>query len=130
VRVFNDSNFTAQADNLVALSPWTALEICSDVTGVNDTWVCHAPESCNCEWDYTTSMLKLAPRGCSAMGSEARVALYAPTKLAPYVSLPATRGGTTGYYSGITVDGTSSWVETAVSGCEAVAHSVDCREID
>lgn len=50
------------------------------------------------------------------MGSDALVALYAPSTLAPYVSLPSTAGGSTGYYSPTLSDGTSSWVETAVAG--------------
>ncbi|KAK5169475.1 uncharacterized protein LTR77_005451 [Saxophila tyrrhenica] len=50
------------------------------------------------------------------MGKEARVALYAPSALAPYVSLPSTFGGTTLYYSGTTVSGTSTWVSTALKG--------------
>ncbi|KAK4898923.1 hypothetical protein LTR27_003654 [Elasticomyces elasticus] len=50
------------------------------------------------------------------MGTEARVALYAPTALAPWVSLPSTFGGTTSYYSGTTINGTSTWVQTAIAG--------------
>lgn len=61
-------------------------------------------------------MLVLEPRGCKAMGSEALVALYAPEKLAPYVSLPSTAGGSTGYYSPTVSDGSSTWVETAIPG--------------
>jgi hypothetical protein len=53
------------------------------------------------------------------MGSDALVALYAPSQLAPYVSLPSKAGGSTGYYSPtVNSDGTSSWVETAVAGCK------------
>ena len=101
-----------------ALSPWTALEYCSDLEGVNNTWSCHAPESCGCDWNATESLLVLAPRGCKAMGKDARVALYAPSALAPFVSLPATVGGSTGYYSPTIISNTSSWVSTAISGCK------------
>lgn len=52
------------------------------------------------------------------MGSDARVALYAPSKLAPYVSLPRSIGGSTAYFSTTTVNGSSTWVETAISGCQ------------
>ncbi|KAM0722248.1 hypothetical protein Q7P37_001689 [Cladosporium fusiforme] len=48
------------------------------------------------------------------MGSDARKALTAPTKLAPCVSLPKTYAGSTGYFSGTTVNGTSTWIETAI----------------
>ncbi|SMR56476.1 unnamed protein product [Zymoseptoria tritici ST99CH_3D1] len=98
-------------------SPWTALEYCNDVQDFSNAWVCHAPESCGCEWNPTPDMLVLTPRGCKDMGSDALVALYAPKQLAPYVSLPSKAGGSTGYYSPtIGTDGTSSWVETAVPG--------------
>ncbi|KAF2718772.1 hypothetical protein K431DRAFT_126324 [Polychaeton citri CBS 116435] len=108
------------------LSPWTALEYCKDLSGVNDTWICHAPESCGCDWgDPTYDLLKLAPRGCSAMGSDARVALYAPETLAPYVSLPASIGGSTGYYSPTVVNGTKTWFSTSVSGCKLTISHVD-----
>ena len=52
------------------------------------------------------------------MGSQARVALYAPVSLVPYVSLPSTYGGSTGYYMGTTISGTSTWINTAVNGCK------------
>lgn len=52
------------------------------------------------------------------MGSDALVALYAPKQLAPYVSLPSTVGGSTGWYSPTVSSGISTWVETAVPGCE------------
>ena len=100
----------------LALSPWTALEYCEDWS-VDDIWVCHAPESCGCEWNATDSLLILPPRGCKEMGSDARVALYAPSTLAPYVSLPFTVGGSTGYYSTTNISGTVTWISTAVSGC-------------
>lgn len=51
------------------------------------------------------------------MGSDALVAIYAPQQLAPYVSLPSTVGGSTGYYSPTVSSGTSTWAETAVPGC-------------
>jgi len=98
------------------LSPWTALEYCADLPDIADTWVCHAPESCGCEWNATYDLLVLQPIGCQAMGSNARVALYAPSTLAPYVSLPSTVGGSTGYYSPTIVSGTSTWLSTAVAG--------------
>lgn len=50
------------------------------------------------------------------MGSEAYVAISAPISLAPYVSLPSTYGGSTGYYSPTISDGTRSWISTAVPG--------------
>ena len=52
------------------------------------------------------------------MGSDARVALYAPSKLAPYVSLPSSIGGSTGYFSATKVGGSSTWIETVISGCQ------------
>ena len=105
-----------------ALSPWTALEYCEDWS-VDDIWVCHAPESCGCEWNATDDLLILAPRGCKEMGSDARVALYAPSTLAPYVSLPFTVGGSTGYYSTTNISGTVTWISTAVPGCESVLRN-------
>ena len=50
------------------------------------------------------------------MGSDAFVALYAPSALAPYISLPLTVGGSTGYYSPTVSAGSSTWVVTAVPG--------------
>ncbi|KAK5122510.1 hypothetical protein LTR85_004094 [Meristemomyces frigidus] len=50
------------------------------------------------------------------MGDDARVALYAPLQLAPYVSLPSSFGGQTSYYSGTTINGTSTWISTAIVG--------------
>ncbi|EGP86609.1 uncharacterized protein MYCGRDRAFT_109999 [Zymoseptoria tritici IPO323] len=91
--------------------------IAASILDFSNAWVCHAPESCGCEWNPTPDMLVLTPRGCKDMGSDALVALYAPKQLAPYVSLPSKAGGSTGYYSPtIGTDGTSSWVETAVPG--------------
>ena len=52
------------------------------------------------------------------MGSDARVALYAPSTLLAYVSLPSTYGGSTEYYSTTTVDVAMSVISTAISGCE------------
>jgi len=99
------------------LSPWTALEYCVDQPGeVNDTWVCHNPESCGCEWDSSPEMLILQPRGCKDMGSDAKVALYAPSTLAPYLSLPTSIGGSTGYISTTKVNGTSTWISTVIPG--------------
>ena len=54
------------------------------------------------------------------MGSEARVVLYAPSTLAPYVSLPKVYRGSTGYYSQMTVSGTMTWDSTAIKGCERI----------
>lgn len=59
------------------------------------------------------------------MGSDALVAIFAPKQLAPYVSLPSTAGGSTGYYSPTVSSGTSTWVETAVPGC---TYRVEQRE--
>ena len=110
-----------------ALSPWTALEYCSNVPGVNDTWVCHAPESCGCDWPFSANMVPLAPRGCREMGSEARVALFAPTVIAPYISLPSSQGGSTGYYSTTTAPGLSTtWVSTAIAGCKKSSQNPQC----
>lgn len=100
------------------MSPWTALEYCVDVSGVNNTWVCHAPESCGCQWSPSYDMLVLQPRQCKDMGSDARAALYAPQALAPYVSLPSSVGGSTGYFSATVINSTSTWGETAISGCQ------------
>jgi hypothetical protein len=52
------------------------------------------------------------------MGDKARIALYAPSTLAPYVSLPSTIGGSTGYYSPTVFSGISTWISTAVAGCK------------
>jgi hypothetical protein len=109
-----------------ALSPWTALEYCTDVQDLANTWVCHAPESCGCEWKATYDLLVLQPIQCKEMGSNARVALYAPSTLAPYVSLPSTIGGSTGYYSPLIISGTSTWMSTAVAGCKAHKTSNTC----
>ena len=57
------------------------------------------------------------------MGNEARVALYAPSTLAPYVSLPSTYGGSTGYYSPTTISGTSTWLSTALDGCMSTSQN-------
>jgi hypothetical protein len=94
-----------------------------DDPGVNNTWVCHAPESCGCEWSSTTDMLILQPRQCKDMGSDARVALYAPSQLAPYVSLPTSIGGSTGYFSTTKVNGTSTWITTVIPGCQCSPSS-------
>ncbi|KAF2149675.1 hypothetical protein K461DRAFT_215690, partial [Myriangium duriaei CBS 260.36] len=87
------------------------------VSGVNGTWVCHAPESCGCNWPYSVGMLQLVPRGCQEMGDMARVALFAPSVIPPYVSLPSSRGGSTGYYSTTSAaDLSTTWVSTAIDG--------------
>ncbi|QIX02172.1 hypothetical protein AMS68_007689 [Peltaster fructicola] len=43
------------------------------------------------------------------MGSNAIVALSAPPVLAPFLSLPKTQGGSTGFYSPIITKGTTTW---------------------
>jgi len=58
------------------------------------------------------------------MGSDARVALYAPSQLAPYVSLPSSIGGSTGYISTTMVNGTSTWISTVISGCQYLPKSI------
>lgn len=98
-------------------SPWVALEFCNDVPGVSNTWICQSPEVCNCGWNSTTDLLALPYQGCKAMGSLARVAMYAPQTLAPYASLPSTIGGPTGYFSPTVVAGTVSW-GTALTNCK------------
>jgi len=104
-----------------AKSPWNALEYCNDMQDLSNTWVCHAPESCGCEWNSSDALQILPSRGCGAMGSEARVGLYAPSTLLPYVSLPSTYGGSTGYYSTTTnSDGEFSVISTAIFGCESL----------
>jgi len=109
-----------------ALSPWTALEYCTDIPGVNNTWTCHAPESCGCEWNATDNLLVLAPRGCKEMGTNARLALHAPSTIAPFISLPSTIGGSTGYYSPTMVSNRSTWVSTAIDGCKEMI--LFCRD--
>jgi hypothetical protein len=64
-------------------------------------------------------MLILQPRQCKDMGSDARVALYAPSTLAPYVSLPTSVGGSTGYISTTVMNGTSTWISTVIPGCQS-----------
>ena len=64
-------------------SPWTALEYCVDVSGVQGVWACHSPESCYCEWKKSFGLLQLSPIGCKEMGDKARVALFAPSALQP-----------------------------------------------
>lgn len=98
-------------------SPWVGLEWC-ETNSVKNTWICHSPESCGCEWNNTYQLLQLPPRQCQDMGDLAMVALNGPTSLAPWVSLPATAGGSTGYYSPITISGTKTWGSTAIDGCE------------
>jgi hypothetical protein len=117
LQVVYDTNMRA------ALSPWTALEYCTDIQDLDDTWVCHSPESCGCAWNSTYDLLVLQPIGCKEMGSNARVALYAPSVLAPYVSLPSSIGGSTGYYSPTVISGTSTWISTAIAGCKLDRHA-------
>lgn len=110
-----------------ALSPWVGLEYC-DEPDVSDTWTCEAPESCGCEWNATYDLLVLPPQACSAMGTNARLALHAPSVIVPYVSLPSTIGGSTGYYSPTSASGMSTtWVSTAVAGCK-IRESIRMRE--
>jgi hypothetical protein len=106
----------------LALSPWVALEYCDD-SAHKDTWVCYSPESCGCEWTGALGLLSGQPRGCEDMGNDARVALYAPSQLAPYVSLPTSHGGSTGYFTTTTMDGTTTWV--AVPKCTMSTYSHD-----
>lgn len=105
---------------IIASSPWVALDYYEDLPGVIDIWVCLSPENCNCDWQPTFGLVErpLPARGCKEMGLQARAALYAPSALAPYASLPASRNGSTGYYSPTMIYGTSSWLSTAVSGCQ------------
>lgn len=101
-----------------AKSPWIGLSYCSDLQDLDNHWTCLAPESCGCEWEGSYALQILPSRACGAMGSEARIALYAPSTLLPYVSLPSTVGGSTGYYSTTTDDnGEFSIIETAIAGC-------------
>lgn len=109
-----------------AKSPWIGLEYCSDLQDLTDTWVCNAPESCGCEWQGSYALQILPSRACGAMGSEARVALYAPSTLLPYASLPSTAGGSTGYYSTTTdSNGDFSVISTAILGCTCPIQQVE-----
>ena len=102
-----------------AKSPWVGLEYCSDIQDLENTWTCLAPESCGCKWKGSYELQILPSRACAAMGSEARVALYAPSTLLAYVSLPSAIGGSTGYYSTTTdSEGALSVISTAVAGCK------------
>jgi hypothetical protein len=56
------------------------------------------------------------------MGSDAKVALYAPSTLAPYLSLPTSIGGSTGYISTTKINGTSTWISTVIPRCEQRLH--------
>lgn len=103
---------------LEAHATTSTLEYCTDLEDVQDTWFCQGPESCGCNWTLTTELRVVPPRDCKAMGSEAIVALRAPSQLAPHISLPNSAGGSTGYYSPTIRDGTTSWAGTAMSGCE------------
>jgi len=100
-------------------SPWAGLEYCNDIQDLTNTWTCLSPESCGCEWNSSIgySLALLPSRGCAAMGSDARVALFAPSTLLAYVSLPPTPGGSTGYYSATTDSaGSYSIISTAIRG--------------
>jgi hypothetical protein len=107
-------------------SPWTALEYC-DEDGIDNTWVCHSPESCGCDWKPTWDLLVLPLRGCSAMGKDARVALYAPDALAPWALLPNGTVTTTAYFKTYTTDGTVTWTSTAIKGCKPSRYQSDIR---
>jgi hypothetical protein len=109
----------------LALSPWVALECCVGSEDVFDTWVCHSPESCGCHWAGALEQLLLQPRGCKDMGDVARIALYAPSTLAPYLSLPKTYGGSTGYISTTTRNGTATWLSTVIPKCTTSKHFQD-----
>lgn len=102
-----------------AKSPWIGLEYCSDIQDLTNTWTCLSPESCGCEWESSYELQILPSRGCAAMGSTARIALYAPSTLLPYVLLPATAGGKPMYYSPTVDDeGAFSVLSTAVPTCK------------
>jgi hypothetical protein len=101
----------------LALSPWVALEYCFDLKDTEDVWACLSPESCGCHWTGALGPLVLQPRGCKEMGDDARVGLFAPSTLAPYVSLPTKYGGLTGYISTTTRNGTVTWISTVITGC-------------
>lgn len=109
----------------LALSPWVALEYCAHSKDVFDTWVCHSPESCGCHWAGALGQLLVQPRGCKNMGDDARIALYAPSTLAPYLSLPTTYGGSTGYISTTTINGTATWISTVIPECTTSKHFHD-----
>lgn len=104
--------------HILAISPWVGLGICNDVEGVTDTWMCFSSESCGCGWNSTWNLFKLPERGCKQMGDDAKVALYAPSTLAPYVSLPSSANGSTGYYKPTTISGSIvTWDSIALRGC-------------
>ncbi|KAK4560952.1 hypothetical protein LTR86_004907 [Recurvomyces mirabilis] len=98
-------------------SPYTTLVYCSDIPdpntanqNISNTWVCLSPESCGCSWGPSSQSLQvLPPRDCKDMGDKARVALYAPLSLAPWVQLPTSNGGSTGYWRSTMIGGSSSW---------------------
>ena len=100
-----------------AKSPWIGLEYC-DEPDLSDTWTCLSPESCGCQWNSSYALQILPSRACGAMGSEARVALYAPSTLMAYVSLPTKYGGSSTFYSTTTdSNGDISVISTAIVGC-------------
>lgn len=62
------------------------------------------------------------------MGHLARVGVYGPTSLLPYVALPSSQGGSTGYFSTVTSDGTVTVSPTtAKSGCKF--NHVDVEDV-
>lgn len=114
-----------------AKSPWIGLSFCSDIQDMANTWTCMSPESCGCEWDGSYALQILPSRACAAMGSEARVAISAPSTLLAYVSLPSTAGGSTGYYSTTTdSDGAMSVISTAINGCKSLQSANHLRARD
>lgn len=99
------------ADLEIALSPWESLQYCNDI---DETWICQGPESCGCEWEDNYNLTNAgtyeATRTCKGMGTSARVALYAPASLVPYVLLPTSKGGSTGYFTPAPAsDGLTRW---------------------
>lgn len=95
-------------------------------------WTCLAPESCGCEWESSYALQILPSWACGAMGSEARVALYAPSTLLAYVSLPSTVGESTGYYSTTTdSNGDFSVISIVIAGCTCIINpsTYSCTDI-
>lgn len=114
-----EAGFRSQSLHLSLIDVCIGLEYCTDLQDLTNTWTCLAPESCGCEWNGSWALQILPTRACGAMGSEARVALYAPSTLLPYVSLPSSVGGSTGYYSTTTdSNGDFSVISTAIAGCK------------
>lgn len=105
-------------------SPWTGLEICSDVVGVSETWICLSPEGYKHQWNASWELQNLTRTLCNDMGDNARVALYAPDPLAPYVSLPSSANGSTGYFKPTTTSGSITWDSIPLSGCTHIDVSL------